>query len=177
MSDPFDIDSYDRPEPDPYDSDLIPFDDGVLEPFSPRRRRLAGLLGLRFFQALDVEFSSIAQFRSWRGLEQDVAIVLWVCTLDHKLVDRALVYPDQSRQVLNDWADARALAPGEPQWSAALQAAGKILWDIVERMTASVGGEDEDANSDNDDSAESAEEGQKKTILKAVTRIPALCFG
>lgn len=135
MTDPFSIETYDLPaEQEPVDDDIVGFNDIVLEPFSPRRRRLAGLLGLKFFQFIFVEFRTIAEFRTWRGFENDVILTLWVCTQSIDEVNHALAFPRLGLVKANDWADEFPLAPGEPQWNEACEAASKILWSIVDRV-------------------------------------------
>ena len=104
-----------------------------LEPFSGRRRRIAERLGLRFFDVLSNPegFEEFSETKSYKGFEDDMVLVLWLCSVSKERCARARKYPDRAMDEADDWADEKGIFPGGPGHAEACQTFTEIVVDVL----------------------------------------------
>ena len=108
------------------------FNGEKLEPFSSRRKRVAGALGMRMFFRVDAEdWRSLSNEGTYDGIDQDIATVLWVCLQTPARLIRALRFRNEAIEELNDWADSAEIAVGENRHAEAIEAFSEIIMDII----------------------------------------------
>jgi len=115
-----------------------------LEPFSGRRRRIAERLGLRFFDVLSnpAGFEEFSETKSYKGFEDDMVLVLWLCSVSKERCARARKYPDRAMDEADDWADEKGIFPGGPGHAEACGTFTEIVVDVLSAvMQASSAGE------------------------------------
>ena len=115
--------------------------DEQLEPFSGRRRRIAERLGLRFFNVLsDPEgFHEFSESKSYKGFEDDMVLVLWLCSVSKERCARARKFPDKAIDAADDWADERGIFPGGPGHGEACQVFTEIVVDVLSSVAQAAG--------------------------------------
>ena len=115
-----------------------------LEPFSGRRRRIAERLGLRFFDVLSNPegFEEFSETKSYKGFEDDMVLVLWLCSVSKERCARARKYPDRAMDEADDWADEKGIFPGGTGHAEACGTFTEIVVDVLSAvMQASSAGE------------------------------------
>lgn len=127
------------------------FAGSLLEPFSSRRRRAADSLGLRYFKLGGDDWAKFSSEKTYDGIEQDAAVLLWVCTQSPERLARAMVYRDAAIEEMNAWADGAQIAPGEDKHGEAIDAFSQIIMDVINSQFESAeekkGGDDEPGKS------------------------------
>lgn len=109
----------------------------LLEPFSSRRRRAADSLGLRYFKLSGEDWAKFAEDRTYDGIEQDAAILIWICKQSPARLARAMVYRAAAIEEMNDWADGAGIAPGESNHGEAIEVFSQIIVDIINSQVTS----------------------------------------
>ena len=120
------------------------FQNKPLEPFSGRRRRIAEKLGLRFFDVVGGgDAAALEQFsetKSYKGFEDDIVLVLWLCSVSKERVARARKFPDRAFDDADDWADEHGIYPGGHGHAEACQVFTSIVFDILNAVMQAAGG-------------------------------------
>lgn len=107
-----------------------------LKPFSGLRMRLAELLHLRFFSALQraaVDSEAMDQLKLGRydGQQHDTAVVLYLCSKPRSGIEYGFVKPSQLLREINDWADKSGIYRGTDAYEEGAEIVLKILFEII----------------------------------------------
>lgn len=132
-------------------ADAYFFQDQQLEPFSGRRRRIAERLGLQFFDVLkdDATAKAFAETKSYPAFDDDMVLVLWLCSVNKERCGRARQFPARALEEADDWADEKGIFPGGHGQAEACEVFTSIMVDILNSVAQAAGadleGEDEGA--------------------------------
>jgi hypothetical protein len=92
-----------------------------LEPFSYMRRRAAAAMGLRFFELTAEEREAAEEAQFYKGIDSDVVLVLFLCSLKKSEVLKALRLPEQAFAKAMDFGEKENLEPGTGEFTAAAE--------------------------------------------------------
>lgn len=117
----------------------------ALKPFSGLRMRLAEILHLRFFSVLqqaagDPDVMDSLKRGTYDGLQQDTAIVLFLCSRPRSGIEWGFGSPTKLLREVNNWADDAGICRGNPAFEAAAETAMGILFEIINVMPGEDGG-------------------------------------
>lgn len=102
-------------------SDAHALDDLELQPYTPDRAWAAQAMGLRYGFVDDAGVEFFREHRIYPGALRDVAIVLWLCSLDDEVeIDKASRNPVAAARKAATWAHDRKLENprGDGFWKA-----------------------------------------------------------
>ena len=92
-----------------------------LYPFSFMRRRAAALIGLRLSSLTDEEREEMEEKQYYNGLDTDIPVVLYVCSLKPEEVGRIRHNPERAFEKAMEFAEKENLEPGTKEFTAAAE--------------------------------------------------------
>jgi hypothetical protein len=135
--------------------------DEELKPFSPSRKVAAQTMGMLYPLIGDSGAEQLEKMGTYPGMIKDIAIVLWLCTLEDS-VDRrssdwtpskALRKPDEALEVAIDWAAEKSIIDlsSEPAQKAMMVFMSVVTADLETQFQIKVEGQGQSPAQEDED--------------------------
>jgi hypothetical protein len=100
---------------------LNEFKGKALEPFCYVREQAAIALGLRFFSLTPSEIEELLATNSYKGINIDALLVLWLCLQPKSEVMKAIRLPSQAFEKVISFGEKEGINVGTPEFTFASQ--------------------------------------------------------